>query len=198
MKNYIFPAAAIIFIALSFYAPYYLTYADHPAQSSAVVLLVGHDFKARKKEAYQLIAGGYANYLIIPAHGKILKVSNNGIFSPIKQNHIVKNNSRMEKKEKNDLRFYEDTHIELLVAKKMIDRLGLRSSIFVSSPYHMRRIKLIAGRVFNKTCYKIFIVPSRYENVNKNLWWVHKDDIKWLFSEYLKIVWFLLYSPFCK
>ena len=194
MKHYIFLAAAIIFIFSSLYVPYYLTYADHPAKSDAVVLLVGPGFKARKKEAYQLIAEGYATYLIIPAHGKILKASNNGIFFPIKQNHIVKNNSSMGKKEKIDLRFHEDTHIELLIAKKIIDGLGFRSSIFVSSPYHMRRIKLIAGRVFNGTCYKIFIVPSRYENVNKKLWWAHKTDINSIISEYIKIFWFLLYA----
>jgi len=65
----------------------------------------------------------------------------------------------------------------------------------VSSPYHMRRIKTIAGRVFSED-YKLYFIPTRYQNVNKAVWRFDKKDFLSLFLEYLKIVWFLLYSPF--
>ena len=36
----------------------------------------------------------------------------------------------------------------MIKGKKIMDKLGYRSTIIVSSPYHMRRLQLIAGKVF--------------------------------------------------
>ena len=82
--------------------------------------------------------------------------------------------------------------------KAMMDELGFKSANFVSSPYHMRRVKLIADRVFAGGNYNLSFVPSRYEETHKNLWWLNKYDLKWVLSEYSKIIWFLLYEPFCE
>ena len=196
MKHFISFFFLAIFIGLVLYAHYYLVYTDRPLKSDVIVLLLGPDFEAREKEAHQLITEGYANHLIIPAYGKILKATDNGSLFPIKQNPFIQNSKNLKKKEKINHRIYEDTHLEILYAKKMMAKLNFSSANFVSSPYHMRRIKLIAGRVFNRASYKISFVPSRYENVKNNLWWAHKTNIKSVISEYIKIVWFLLYSPF--
>ena len=84
----------------------------------------------------------------------------------------------------------------MLNAKTLIDRLGLKSAIFVSSPYHMRRVKLIVSTVFKDGDYNLFFVPSRYEKTNGNFWYLYEYDLKNVTSEYLKIAWFLLYEPF--
>jgi len=50
-----------------------------------------------------------------------------------------------------------------------MESLGLTSGIFVSSPYHMRRIKVIAERVYRDAAgaptYRLYFVPSRYETL---------------------------------
>jgi uncharacterized SAM-binding protein YcdF (DUF218 family) len=69
----------------------------------------------------------------------------------------------------------------------------ISSAIFVSNPYHMRRIKMIADKVFEGLHFKLHFVPSRHCKIN-NPWWLHKEDIKWITSEYIKIIWFWVYS----
>ena len=65
---------AIFFVAL-YYGPRYLTYADKPLRSDAVVLFVGPDNKARQEDANRLMSEGYARYLFIPAYGRITEAS---------------------------------------------------------------------------------------------------------------------------
>ena len=75
----------------------------------------------------------------------------------------------------------------------MMDKAGFKSAIFVSSPYHMRRISIIANKVFGKKDYRLIFVPSRYEQNTGALWFLNKRDLKFVSSEYSKIIWFMLY-----
>jgi hypothetical protein len=74
------PISALILI-LVLYAPHYLNYADPPIKADAIVLFIGPDLEARKKEANKLLDAGYANYLIIPAYGRIYRKTNQQTLS---------------------------------------------------------------------------------------------------------------------
>ena len=187
-----------ILLALAFYAPHYLTYADTPIKSDVVLLLIGPGIEARAKEALQLMTERCSDYMVISAYGKILKISDGGALVSTRQNPSIINNSTSKRTDKHEFPFYEDTHLEVRYAKAMMDEVGFKSANFVSSPYHMRRVKLIADRVFAGGNYNLSFVPSRYEETHKNLWWLNKYDLKWVLSEYSKIIWFLLYEPFCE
>jgi len=178
------------------YAPYWLAYADKPANSDTIVLFVGSEFKTRRQEALKLIEEGHTRHLIIPAYGRVSDV---GLFpgqsapATIRPNPPLTRNRSVE-----PLRYpkhYEDTHVEVLQARKMMDRAGFKSAIFVSSPYHMRRIRMIAGKVFGAD-YRLTFVPSRFEQQRDVLWFLNKRDLKLVSSEYSKIVWFTLYRFF--
>lgn len=73
-------------IGIQFYTLHYLAYSETPKRSDVVVLLVGPDFEARKKEGHRLIGDGFADYLIIPAYGRILKASIDGSLTSVKNN----------------------------------------------------------------------------------------------------------------
>ena len=90
---------------------------------------------------------------------------------------------------------YEDTHVEALEAKRMLDERGFRSAILVSSPYHMRRIRLIAGTVFGGG-YALTYVPARNEAAPTGADWGDRAGRRTIVREYLKMVWFCLYAPF--
>jgi len=181
------------------YAPYYLARADKPVKSDVIVLFVGSKFTPRKEEAFKLIEDGYARYLIVPAYGK---VSDAGLFS----NQPAQANTRPDPSLIRGRivnlphypKYFEDTHVEILEAKKMMDKAGFKSAIFVSSPYHMRRISIIAGKVFGGGGYQLIYVPSRFEQQSGSLWFLNKRDLKLVTSEYSKIAWFTLYRFFVK
>ena len=171
-------STAIAFIAL-YYAPGLLVYADRPVKSDVIVLFKGKG-SDREKEALLLLGEGYSPYLIIPAQQFPQYFINRGrnkrnsIFPP----------------------YYEQTHLEVLIAERLMKEKGFKSAIFVSSPYHMRRIRLMTEKIFGKELSNIVFVPTRFEASRPSLVRRTLSNCSNAVSEYAKILWFLMYSPF--
>ena len=187
-------------MSLAFFAPNYLTYTDTSLKSDAIIILAGADIETKKKEARRLINNGHATHLIIPNHKNTQHIARDGILIDTTTHKMTRqtlslrfNNSHKNNYGKGRWR-YERTHIEVLLAKEMMKKAGFTSAIFMSHPYHMRRIRMIAVRVFDETGFRLHFVPTRYEKLNKNWWWLSKDGRQWVLSEYVKIAWFLLYT----
>jgi uncharacterized SAM-binding protein YcdF (DUF218 family) len=187
-------------------APRYLAYVESPRQSDAVILFVGGDYEARLREARQLIADGYASHLIIPAYGQVQKQGPDGKLESV-DSYLKLNTSNLQPRPQDELlntsnlkpktaSWLEDTHTEVLVARQMMERSGFRTAILVSSRYHMRRVKLIADRVFTQTHYRLHFVPTRYESTKSAFWFLNGPEFARVTSEYIKIAWFQLYSRF--
>ena len=182
-----FPFLALLLI-LALYAPHYLNYADQPAKADAVVLFLGKDIKARNMEAERLLSDGYANYLIIPALGQVISTSDKRPFQTKKSAATGRYPN-----------FYENTHIEVLEAKRIMDHSGFKKANFVSAPSHMRRIKMITDHVFQQKnsdpdAYQINFVPMRAEpSLPKASPWDLKN-IGNVVYEYIKMAWFFSYQ----
>ena len=187
----------LILVALSIfwvilYAPGFLLYSSQYEKVDAVVLLLGPDFQARKKEAYDLINKGMADFLIIPAYDKTYRVFDKGTIKYLMANSPEQ---KTEKNNNNDpLRFHEDTHLEIIEAKKAMSNYELNSAIFVSSPYHMRRIKIIVLKEFDENGGVFYFVPTPYEKAPARFWELSLNDWKKVAREYGKILWFYIYS----
>ena len=181
---------AVCFVIL-YYGPRYLSYADEPVRSEALVLFVGPDNKARQEDANRLMHEGYARYLFIPAYGRITEASSLSSSAATK-----KANPKLIITGLKPRPYFENTHVEVLEAKRMMEQYGLKSAIFVSSPVHMRRIKLIADTVFHGESVRIVFVPIRVEPASQDLSDMTLADYRRMGKEYVKIIWFLIYSPF--
>lgn len=176
--------------AVVLYSPRYLLYFTDCRKADAIILLLGPDFKARQKEARDLLNAGMADYLIIPAYHKIYKTSDKG-----KSQYLLPGLYLSRSGSAGSLSypgFYEDTHIEIIEAKKIMTDHGLQSAIFVSSPYHMRRIRLISGKVFGNEGY-LYFVPTVYEKAPADFLDLSLSDWKKVRREYGKMLWFLIY-----
>jgi uncharacterized SAM-binding protein YcdF (DUF218 family) len=175
-------------------APRYLAFSEKPEKSDAVILLIGSNYRARLNEASQLVREGYAKYLIVPAHNRVLEAGSDGSLIRITPPPVP----ALAPQKTTDM--VEDTHVEIASAKHVMESLGLKSGIFVSSPYHMRRIKVIAERVYRDatgaTTYRLYFVPSRYETPDMNTWFMSLHELKFVLMEYGKLFWFLIYSNF--
>ncbi len=186
---------ALLSLGLIFCAPHFLAYGTSRIEAEAVVLLVGPDEDARQKEAISLLMEGFAQFLLIPATGAILGASSDG--AAVHVGRIERRPASGEGYAVGGRRIFENTHLELLRAKAMMDALGLKSANLVSSPYHMRRIQLIASRVFEDGSYRLAYVPTRFEQIDKNPLRMAGNDFRWILSEYVKILWFGIYEPLC-
>ena len=178
------------------YSPRFLLYSSEYKKANAIILILGPDFKARQKEAYRLINEGMSDYLIIPAYHKAYRV-----YDTDTKKYLSPNLYPFKSSQKNiaaPLSFYEDTHLEIIEAKKIMSGYGLKTAIFVSSPYHMRRIKLIAMNVFDTNKGDFYFMPTRYEKAPANYWELSFADWKKVRNEYGKILWFFLYFPWLR
>jgi len=196
-------ALALLLGFAAFYGPKYLAYADNPVKADAVVLFVGPGFHDRNKQARKLIEEGYAHYLLVPAIDTVGKGPSAFVHPDYvrdqleKLSHSVLGGSSghggLLHSEGNAL--YQHTHLEIITAKRMMSEHGLKSALFVSSPWHMRRIKMISESVFNGNAqYNINFVPTSFEKIPTDLLGLCKYVYKWIIQEYLKIGLFLAYS----
>ena len=189
-KSVLLPIAALLVLLAGIsYLPHYLLLSTDYRKADAIVLLLGPDFSARQKEAYRLIRDGMADYLIISAYDKAYRIEQGqAILLPqqlLGERSLVKNGRAPG--------YFEDTHLELIDARIVMDDLGLRSAIFVSSPYHMRRIGVMVKREFQKG-NDYYFVPTRFETAPRYFWEMTGADARKIWRESIKIVWFLVYS----
>ena len=185
--------SALILISV-LYAPNYLNYADPPTKADAVVLFPGPDMEAREKEANKLLDAGYADYLIIPAYGRISRKADQQSLRVNKASSTTKNSGPFG----NYPRFYEHTHVEVTEAKRIMDHFGLKKANFVSSPFHLRRIKVMTDHVFHlknsgPIAYQIKFVPALLESSWPKVPPWELKYMETMASEYIKMAWFYLY-----
>jgi len=171
--------------------PDYLLYATPHEKADAAVLFLGPGEEARRQQVDELVAKGWVKFVIVPWQGEIIETRvSKAPVTPEKT-------ARMARAVRMDLnlRFVERTHIEVVQALELMQHIDATRAIFVSSPYHMRRIAIITHHVFPPQKYQITYRPTAYDPPQRP-WFTHWKDMKWVFSEWGKIVWFLAYSPF--
>jgi hypothetical protein len=194
----IFPLVVVILVSAVYRIPRYLLCRDKPEKADAVIFFVGHNYEVREGMVKKLIRDGYASKLIIPLYQKVFSDLKDGITPNIDRATLQDNIAAREHKQKTYPEFLENTHVEAIEAKRLMDSLGLKSAICVSSPYHMKRIRLIVDQVFRGNEYKITCVPAALDLQKVHVWFLHRDHTNWVVSESLKIAWFYLYEPFTR
>lgn len=176
-------------------APGYLMYQDPPKKADCIIPLLGIEYVERKKEAFQLISEGYSKILLVPPRYRLVHVSDGKNRVPEQVKEELSELSILAYKENPRYRWHENTHIELILAKEYMMAYGYTSAILVSSPYHMRRVKLLSRYVFPENEYAITCIPDRYESPAAP-WWSTRQGVGWVSKEYVKIGWFLVYHRF--
>jgi len=175
-------------------APVFLVYSQQLEKADCVIMLVGGEPGARIKGAKQLAEQSQVSSLLIPAYNQVAFVEGDGL-SEVGHFDIASVVARPVKFLGRSYRVFENTHLELLKGKKIMDKLGYRSAIIVSSPYHMRRLQLIAWKVFGDE-YEIGFQPTPFEKFDTLSCFQSWEMFENVGSEYLKISWFLVYSWF--
>ena len=185
-----------------------LLYSDAPQRADIIVLFLGGEHELRPREARQLLQEGYCNYLFVPDSFSFYRAVPGknaitpvrladvgpgiGLPGPLSEHETTVAYFRKNRAAYRFPGFYESTHVETLLAKRAMDACGFKKALLVSSPYHMRRIKLMAGSVFDSS-YDIKLIPTRFEKWNGDIpasW----RDLRHSIMEFPKIIWFLCYE----
>jgi len=180
-------------------APAFLVCERPLKKADCVIAMLGGDFGQRKREAVSLIEKGVSDILLIPAWRHMVRYEDGGRREAGKKTVMAAGRPQVSVEffgQRLDL--YENTHLELLLAREMMAKLGLKSAVVVSSPYHMRRLQLIAGQVFAGGGYDIGLKSTSLKSYHPLDCLQSGRFRKYVASEYLKIAWFLVYGWFGK
>jgi uncharacterized SAM-binding protein YcdF (DUF218 family) len=90
--------------------------------------------------------------------------------------------------EEKSLTTYENAKYSLDIIKAN----DFESVIVVASPYHTRRSSLIFSRLFEGIEFTVCSFSN--ESYSTSEWWQDRYRTRFILSEYLKIVWFYLFS----
>ena len=84
----------------------------------------------------------------------------------------------------------------LALREYLTGKSGLDTLILVSSPSHMRRSYMIFRTVLYDTVNRTYIgtSPSEYSSFNPHRWWRRREDIQAVFSEWVKILSFVIFE----
>ncbi len=167
----------------------YLHRTDPAVKSDVIVVFIGPTYNERLKEGHQLMKDGYAANLIIPALHRHFVMVNGKITRTGKYKGGLFHHGIFP-------RYYENTHKEALMAKEMMKEEGYTSALFVSAPYHMRRIGIISEKVFNSPDYRLRFIGSRYIQSGGFPLIFSWSNIKQVLIEYYKIFGFYLYHTY--
>lgn len=186
-----------IVIAGMLVAPVFLDYSHRIEEVDCVLVMIGPQQEARIKGAKQVLEEKQVEALLIPAHNRVVFTNGSGTelneqLLKLPEVHINNTINLLGLK----IDFAEDSHLELIRGKMIMDELGYRSATIVSSPYHMLRLSLIGDRVFSDKKYRIGYAPSRFVDYGLFSWlksWGHFQNA---LAEYPKMAWFLIYARF--
>ena len=177
--------AILVPAALLFGLSHYLAYATPVQRADAVIVFMGPGQDRRIDLALDLIDRGLAQWLIMPGGGRIIRYGRDTSLRLVP----VQNYTWPLARHYHDTNsILEDTHFELLHARKIMKRFNLNSAIFIAAPYHLRRIKIIAANVFGLQDFRFFYLADGVEKHKTFL----LDDLTWTVSETAKIVYFPL------
>ncbi len=85
-------------------------------------------------------------------------------------------------------RIHDNTGDEIETLYDLAVRNRWKRVILVSSKYHLRRIRMAAGRAMRDTDVQLMLRGSRYDAATPGRWWQRRSDIRWISSELPKLV----------
>lgn len=81
----------------------------------------------------------------------------------------------------------QHTYQHPIFVKPILQEHGFTSAIVVSSPYHMRRSKMLFDRAFRKSGISLIYSPVAHSWFSTDRWWKSQDGRRIVLGEYIKL-----------
>ncbi|HAU32386.1 MAG: hypothetical protein XD78_1157 [Desulfotomaculum sp. 46_296] len=162
-----------------YYAGYFLVLDEKPKKSDVIIIL-GGDQGARIHKGVTLYKDGYAPYIIVS--GEITQA--NLLMASAVKSGVPKEIIILEQRA-------ESTYENALFSKEIMEQYGFKTAIVVSSNYHMRRVRMIFEKVFDKANMTFTYCSVQEPNFSPSHWWLSEKSIQFTLTEYGKTLAFL-------
>ena len=188
--------AATILVLAVFLDSWLLSAADEPVESDYAFVLAGKPFRAL--EAADLYKEGLVKKIYVSKPFESMersKFEKMGIIIPRKewltQQVLLRSGVPLD-----DILFFGTNSLstveEILAIKKMVTRSNAKFMV-VTSPYHVRRTKMILSDYFKEHSYRVIL--NRHENMAEP-WWTQQSSALQVVLEVSKIFYYNLGGMF--
>jgi len=82
------------------------------------------------------------------------------------------------------------TYEEALVTRQVVEQGAYHSVIVVTSPYHLRRVRMIFNKMFANAGIRLTFYPSRNKAFSMDNWWKTNRGRKAVIHEYLGLIYY--------
>lgn len=199
--------ALILFISLAvsvvialYYAPALLVYSTFPTKSDAIFIFPGKGQQEKEQLARELIQADYSRRIIDAGLGRQFLFADQlpatGVITHIQRRRINIDDQVAKLMKESEVQYdkMENTHHEVFFTRFIMEKMDFKSAILMSSPLHMRRIKIMSDSVFEGTDYKLSFVPSNHFDLRGFAWLGNKRQRMMVVTEYIKIIYYYAYT----
>jgi uncharacterized SAM-binding protein YcdF (DUF218 family) len=152
---------------------------DRPEKADVLVTLGGDS--GRELYAAELYRLGFAHKIILSGCGSSARqMAKRAIQAGVRAEDII-----LEEKA-------ESTYENAVFSRNIMIQKQYRSAIVITSPYHMRRAKLVFDRVFKKTGVKLLYCSTNDSGFNVDGRCVSENDRRLVRKEYVKLLYYWL------
>ena len=167
----------------------FLNFQTAISPSDVIIVLTGKT--ARFKHGVRLYKQGYAGNIMITASNEPLELAN----VHLDWEEIIREAVRQEGIPETALLIIEDitsTYDEACFTRKVMLEKGFKSAIVVSSPYHMRRVRMIFEKVYKRSGISLHYSPVEESEFQVAKWWTREGELVAVVNEYIKLVFYRL------
>jgi len=167
----------------------YLNFKTTISPSDVIIVLSG--CTERFKHSVRLYKQGYAGNIMITASNEPLELAN----VHLDWEWIIRDAARQEGIPEAALLIVEDitsTYDEACFTRKIMLEKGFKSAIVVSSPYHMRRVRMIFEKVYKRSGISLYYSPVEESWFQVEKWWTREGELVAVVNEYIKLVFYWL------
>ena len=162
---------------------------QQPLREVSLIQALGWDETERIDYAIALFSSGYGNKLYFAGNDETLPFSFNDYGKVVKEYAADKFDLKEEVIITGPSTV--STYEEAISLKRLIyGKKGIKSVLVISSPYHMRRVKMIFNKVLSDEIDLTFRHVPWEKSDNVKNWWVDEDSSAFVITEYIKLVYY--------
>lgn len=159
----------------------FLVVQDPLDRADVIVVLAGELRDERVRQAAELYHQGYASRLLLSGSEEMAGIS----VTEIQRSQAVAFGVP------DSVLLYEtdstSTHDQARNVRPILERLGARRAIVVTSSVHTRRTRYIFRKVFEGSSVEIRVYPVQRDLWSPVEWWTRDQDTELLVLEYIKL-----------
>jgi uncharacterized SAM-binding protein YcdF (DUF218 family) len=155
---------------------------DPLEQADVIVVLSGGRGDERVRQAAELYRAGYAPKVILSGGEALMGLPTPDLLRLQAHKHGIPSSALLVEAASTS------TAEQARLLRPILEQLGVRRAIVVTSSYHSRRARYLFRKVFTGSAVEIRVYPVQRDRFDPVDWWTRDADTETVVLEYIKLM----------